>query len=64
METPATGCCFAATEQSVACFDFSYKCFWLRVMITLDVYFDFACPWCYVGFLRFLSVGEESGGDL
>ncbi|KAK8818180.1 thioredoxin-like family protein [Blastocystis sp. ATCC 50177/Nand II] len=24
-------------------------------MITLDVYFDFACPWCYVGFLRFLS---------
>lgn len=25
-------------------------------MINIDIYFDFACPWCYVGFLRFHSV--------
>lgn len=32
-------------------------------MITFDVYFDFACPWCYVGFLRFLSVGGKSTNE-
>ena len=33
-------------------------------MINLDIYFDFACPWCYVGFLRFHSALETCGKEV
>ena len=32
------------------------NCFDENTMIKHDIYLDFACPWCYVGFLRFHSV--------
>lgn len=25
--------------------------------LKIDVYYDFSCPWCYVGFLRCNEVG-------
>lgn len=27
--------------------------------LKVDVYYDFSCPWCYVGFLRCQEVLEE-----
>ena len=32
-----------------------------RQPLKVDVYFDYSCPWCYIGFKRYHEVGAKYG---